>query len=162
MTIFDYLVLLIIICSVIISTLRGVVREIISLAGWVVALIVANAYGDVLAQWLPDFIPGEMTRLIIGFIVLFIGVRLLMALVGRTIEELVEVSGLSAINRLLGCVFGMVRGIVIVLAVVLLCGMTSIPEQTFWQNAKLSPIAVQWAQQVLPYLPGTLAQHVHF
>lgn len=162
MTIFDYLVLIIVICSVIISTLRGAVKEIISLASWIVALVVANAYGDVLAQWLPEFIPGEITRLIIGFIVLFIGVRLLMALVGRTIEELVEVSGLSAINRLFGCLFGMVRGIVIVLAVVLLCGMTSMPQQAFWQNAKLSPIAVQWATEVLPYLPGTFAQHVHF
>lgn len=162
MTIFDYLVLLIVICSVIISTLRGVVREVISLASWIIALVVANAYGDVLAQWLPDFIPGEITRLIVGFIVLFIAVRLVMALIGRTVEELVKASGLSAVNRLLGCVFGFLRGIVIVLAVVLLCGMTSIPQQPFWQNAMFSPIAVQWANMLLPYLPGNLTQHVHF
>lgn len=162
MTIFDYLVLLIIICSVIISTLRGVVKEVISLASWIIALIVANAYGDALALMLPDFIPGEVTRLIIGFIALFIGVRLLMALIGRAIEELVKASGLSALNRLLGCIFGFARGVLIVVVVVLLCGTTSLPQQSFWVDAMLSPVAVQLAQEAQPYLPESLSQHVHF
>lgn len=162
MTIFDYLVLLVLTCSVIISVLRGLVKEVLSLAGWVIAFVVANAYGEALASMLPDAIPGDSTRLIVGFIALFIGTRLLVALVGKAVEELVKASGLSLIDRTLGAIFGIARGAVIVLAVVLLCGTTSIPEQPFWKEARLSPLAEHAAQAVKPYLPGQFAQHVRF
>lgn len=162
MTIFDYLVLLVLVCSVILSVLRGLVREVLSLASWVIAFVVANAYGEALATMLPEVIPGESTRLIVAFIALFIGTRLLMALVAKTVAELVKASGLSLIDRSLGAVFGLARGAVIVLAVVLLCGTTSIPEQAFWKEARLSPLAETAAQTVKPYLPGQFAQHVHF
>ena len=162
MTIFDYLVLFILICSVVISTLRGLVREVLSLASWIIALVVANAYGEVLAKMLPEAIPGESTRLIVAFIALFIGTRLLMALLSRAVEELVKASGLSLVDRGLGGLFGLARGMVIVLALVLLCGMTSVPQQPFWKEALLSPLAVTAAETVQPYLPGQFAQHVHF
>ncbi|MDB5776468.1 MAG: colicin production family protein, partial [Herbaspirillum sp.] len=57
MTIFDYLVLFVLVCSVIISTMRGLVKEILSLASWIVSLFVANLYGAKLATMLPDMIP---------------------------------------------------------------------------------------------------------
>ncbi|OWP20506.1 colicin V production protein, partial [Microbacterium sp. AISO3] len=59
MTIFDYLVLFVLVSSVIISTLRGLVKEILSLLGWIVAFVVANAYGAQLAPMLPELLPGE-------------------------------------------------------------------------------------------------------
>jgi membrane protein required for colicin V production len=161
-TIFEYLVLFVLVCSVLISMLRGLVKEVLSLASWIIALVVANAYGETLATMLPDLIPGESTKLIVAFIALFIGTRLLMALLGRALGELVKASGLALVNRGLGAVFGLARGIVIVLAVVLLCGTTSIPQQPFWQEALLSPLAVSAAETVKPYLPGQFAQHVHF
>lgn len=162
MTIFDYLVLFVLVCSVIISMLRGLVKEVLSLASWVIALVVANAYGEALATMLPDLIPGESTKLIVGFIALFIGTRLLMALLSRAVQEMVKASGLSLVDRSLGAVFGLARGMVIVLAVVLLCGTTSIPQQPFWTDAMLSPYAVTAAETVKPYLPGQFMQHVHF
>jgi len=161
-TIFDYLVLLVLACSVVISMLRGLVREVLSLASWIIALVVANAYGEALAQMLPEVIPGESTRLIVGFIVLFIGTRLLMGLVTRAMSEVVKASGLSLIDRSLGAVFGLARGAVIVLAVVLLCGTTSIPQQPFWKEARFSSLAETAADTAKPYLPGQFAQHVHF
>ena len=60
MTIFDYLILLVLVCSVVISTLRGLVKEVLSLASWIIALVVANAYGEALAKMLPDAIPGDL------------------------------------------------------------------------------------------------------
>lgn len=142
--------------------LRGLVREVLSLASWAIAFIVAGAYGEALAALLPDGIPGASTKLIVGFIALFIGTRLLMALLGRVVREVVKASGLSLIDRSLGAVFGLARGAVIVLAVVLLCGTTSMPQQPFWKDALLSPQAVSAAQTVKSYLPGQFAQHVHF
>jgi membrane protein required for colicin V production len=161
-TVFDYLVLFVLVCSVIISTLRGLVKEILSLASWIVSLVVANLYGEKLAGMLPDMIPGNSTRLIVAFIALFIGARLLMALLSKAIDGLIKAGGLSLADRGLGGLFGFARGTVIVLAIVLLCGTTSIPQQDFWRNALLSPLAETLATTIMPYLPGKFAQHVSF
>ena len=162
MTIFDYLVLFVLVSSVVISTLRGLVKEILSLLGWIVAFVVANAYGARLAPMLPDLLPGDTARLILAFIVLFLGVRILMGLLSLAIGALVEASGLGLADRGLGGLFGLARGIVIVLAAVILCGMTSIPQQAFWRDALLSPMAETGVRTVKPFLPAALARHVGY
>ena len=162
MTIFDYLVLFVLVSSVIISTLRGLVKEILSLLGWIVAFVVANMYGAKLAPLLPELIPGEATRLIAAYVILFLGVRVLMGLLSLAIGALITASGLSLADRGLGGLFGLARGIVIVLAAVILCGMTSIPQQDFWKDALLSPMAETGARTVKPFFPAALAQHVRY
>ena len=161
-TSFDYLVLFVLICSILISTMRGLVKEILSLLGWIVALVVANVYGETLAGLLPDVIPGNATRLIVAFIALFIGVRLLMMLLTKAVDAMVRAGGLTVVDRGLGGLFGLARGVVIVLAVVLVCGMTAIPRQPFWKEALLSPMAETAAMTVKPFLPGSFVQHVQF
>ncbi len=162
MTIFDYLVLFVLICSVVISTLRGVVKEMLSLASWVIALVVANAYGEILAELLPDVIPGNVTRLIVAFLTLFIGVRLLNILLSMMLNALIKVSGLGVVDHGLGVVFGLARGLVIVLAAVLVCGATAILQQPVWRDAMLSPFAETAARAIVPYLPGAFASHLKF
>jgi membrane protein required for colicin V production len=161
-TLFDYLTIFVLVASIIISTMRGVVREVLSLASWVAAFLAANAYGETLAQWLPAAIPGALTRLIIAFVVLFIGTRLLMGLLILAVEALIRAGGLSFVDRGLGSLFGLARGMLIVLTAVLLCGMTAIPQQPFWKDALLSPLAESAARTVKPFLPGELARHVQF
>jgi membrane protein required for colicin V production len=107
-------------------------------------------------------IPGEALRLIVAFIALFLGVRVLMGLLALAISALIEASGLSLADRGLGGLFGLGRGIVIVLAGVILCGMTSIPQQAFWKDALFSPMAETGARTVKPFLPAAFAQHVQF
>lgn len=162
MTIFDYLLLFVLITSVLISTMRGLVKEILSLLGWIVAFIVANAFGTQLAPMLPAVIPGEAGRLILAYVALFLGVRILMGLAAMAIGAVISASGLSLADRGLGGLFGLARGIVIVLAVVILCGMTSIPKQAFWRDALLSPLAESGARTLKPFLPAALAQYVRY
>ncbi|MGV8894738.1 MAG: CvpA family protein [Burkholderiaceae bacterium] len=162
MTIFDYLVLFVLLCSILISMMRGLLREVLSLLGWVAAFVVANAYGAELALLLPEIIPGNTLRLIIGFIVLFIGVRLLMSLLTMAVDSVVTASGLKVIDRGLGGLFGLGRGVVIVLAVALLCGMTAIPQQPFWRDALLSPLVESAARTVQQFLPGDFIRQVKF
>lgn len=162
MTIFDYLVLFVLLASIVISTMRGLVKEILSLVSWVVAFVVANAYGATLAPMLPSMIPGEAVRLMAAFVALFLGVRILMGLLMMAVDAVVKASGLSLADRGLGGLFGLARGIVIVLFAVILSGMTSIPQQDFWKNALLSPMAETGARTVKPFLPAALAQHVQF
>ncbi|MFZ6742763.1 CvpA family protein [Undibacterium sp. JH2W] len=162
MTLFDYLVLLILVCSIVISTMRGLIKEILSLLSWIVAFVIANAYSDVLASWLPSSVPGQVLRLIVAFIVLFIGVRLIMALIMMAVDALIKASGLTLADRGLGGLFGLARGCILVLAGVLVCGMTSIPQQTFWTEAWLSPLAEAAARTVIPLLPTSVSEHVKF
>ncbi|MGV3743290.1 MAG: CvpA family protein [Burkholderiaceae bacterium] len=162
MTIFDFLVLFVLICSIVISTFRGLVKEVLSLVSWIAAFIVANAYSEDLAGMLPDMISSNMMRLIVAFVALFLGVRLLMMMLSLAVEAMVKAGGLTLADRGLGGLFGLGRGIVIVLAVVLVCGVTSIPQQAFWKEALLSPLAETAALTVKPFLPGDIARHVNF
>jgi membrane protein required for colicin V production len=161
-TIFDYLLLFVLVSSVVISMLRGLVKEILSLLGWIVAFIVANMFGAQLATLLPAAIPGGAGRLMVAYVALFIGVRILMGLASMAIGAVVAATGLTLADRGLGGLFGLARGIVIVLAVVILCGMTSIPQQAFWKNALLSPMAESGARTLKPFLPAALARYVHY
>lgn len=162
MTIFDYLVLFVLLCSIIISTLRGLVKEILSLLSWIISFVVANAWGEPLAVLLPDLIPGNTLRLIVAFIALFIGTRLLMMLLTMAVDALIKASGLTLADRGLGGLFGLGRGLVLVLAAVLVCGMTALPQQPFWKDALLSPLAETAARTAKPFLPGDIARHVQF
>ena len=162
MTIFDYLVLFVLICSVVISTLRGLVKEMLSLESWIIGFAVANAFCASLAELLPAAVPGDTIRLMVAFIVLFIGVRILMSLLTLALNAVVTASGLSVIDRGLGGLFGLARGLVIVLVGVILCGMTSIPEQDFWKNALFSPLAETATRSIKLYLPVAYAQYVKF
>ena len=162
MTLFDYLVLFVLVCSIVISTLRGLVKEILSLLSWVVAFMLANAYGEALAGMLPETIPGPLARLIVAFLALFIGVRLLMMFLSLAVEALIKAAGLTLADRGLGGLFGLARGLVIVMAAVLLAGMTSIPRQPFWKEALLSPLAETAARTLKPWLPGEFASHMDF
>ncbi len=162
MTSFDYALLFILGCSVIVGTTRGFVREVISLIGWVVAFVVANMYGKTLAPMLPLVIPGETLRLIVAFIALFIVARIAMLLLAKAIDALISAGGLSGLNRSLGCFFGLIRGLLISLVLVLLCGLTSIPQQPFWKRAMFSPYAEHFAIMVLPLLPESIARNIKY
>lgn len=162
MTLFDYIVLFVLGCSVVVGLLRGLIKEMLSLAGWVLAFVIANAYSAKLAAMLPASVPGDTVRLILAFIALFIGVRLLVGLFGMVLDALLKATGLTLADRGLGALFGLLRGMVFVLAGVMLCGMTELPKQVFWKTALLSPWAESGVRWVKPHLPEALAEHVHF
>lgn len=162
MTAFDYILLVLLIGSTLLSMTRGLVREIISLASWIVAFYVAINYSDVLARWLPHAISGEALRMIVAFIVLFIGTRIVMMFLAKLVSLVLRASGLTFMDRLLGALFGLAKGVLIALVLVLVCGLTRIPQQPFWRNAMFSPAAESVARSVMPYLPGYFVEHIHY
>jgi membrane protein required for colicin V production len=123
---------------------------------------VANAFADTFAGMLPAAIPGHATRLIVAFIALVIGVKLLASLLTMAVAALVEATGLTIVDRVLGGLFGLARGLVIVLAAVLVCGMTALPQQDFWKRAMLSPLAESAARAVMPYMPDNVAKYIKY
>lgn len=162
MTAFDYAVLGIVGLSVIVSIWRGVVREVIALVSWIAAFFIAQAYAHAIAQLLPQSIPGDSLRLLIGFALVFALVIVVAALIAIVISRLVHGVGLGPVDRGIGAIFGLVRGMLAVLILVLLCGLTSAPRHPVWREAMLSPPLEAIALSVTPMLPDALSRRISY
>ena len=162
MTVFDYAVILIIGLSVMLSIIRGAVREVLSLAAWVLAFWAAQTYTVDIAGLLPNNITNQSLRLMTGFALVFLTVLVVMSLVAILCSKLVKASGLSVADRSLGAVFGLARGFLIVLILVLLGGLTSLPKQPLWKNALFSPRLEALAASVKIWLPENFSKHISY
>lgn len=162
MTVFDYAVLVIIGISVLISLMRGAVREILSLAGWVLAFYIARTYASQVVPLLPYDIPSEKLKMLAAFLILFLAVLLVTSLLSIALSGLLKEVGLGWLNRLLGGVFGLLRGLLIVTVLVLLAGMTQLPKDERWTNAMFSAPLEALAKTVLMWLPKSISQHVSY
>ncbi|HSO07962.1 MAG TPA: CvpA family protein [Pelomicrobium sp.] len=162
MTVFDYAVLAVVGLSVLVSVIRGAVREVLALAGWVAAFLIANLMAPHLALMLPVEIPGEALKLLIAFLTLFIGTLLVAGLATIAVAELIKAAGLTTLDRGLGALFGAARGGLIVLVAVLLAGLTAMPKERFWQEAALSGPLEAVAMDVKQWLPYSFAQRIRY
>ena len=114
----DWVIIVVLTLSTLISLWRGFVREALSLAAWVVAFLAASVFADPLAALLSDIIKNVTGRYIVAYVVLFVGVLVLGTIINALMARLIRVSGLSGLDRLLGTIFGFTRGLIIVLVVV--------------------------------------------
>jgi membrane protein required for colicin V production len=162
MTIFDYAVLVIVGLSVLLSMMRGFVREILALASWVVAFFVAKAYVLELAPLLPQAIPNTSLRYLAAFIILFLATLLICSLLAIALSQIFKQIGLSWLDRILGAFFGLARGILIVVVMVLLAGLTSLPQDLRWRNAMFSAPLEAAVYSLLPWFPRDIAKHVKY
>jgi len=148
----DYVILGIIGLSSIISLVRGFVREALSLVSWVLAFWVAWTFFRELSFQLA-WISVPSVRLGAAFLILFITTLVIGALVNFLIGQLVEKTGLSGTDRMLGILFGAARGAILVAILVLLSGLTPFPNDPWWQESQLiryfQELAV-WLRDLLP------------
>ena len=162
MTAFDYAVLLIVGASILLSVMRGLVREVLALLAWVAAFWLATAYTVDIARLLPAAVPTQSVRLLAAFVILFLGALLLMSLVSMSIAELVKNLGLGVMDKTLGGVFGLLRGLLVVMILVLLAGLTALPRQGFWRSAMFSAPLEALALSVKPWLPDEFAKRISY
>lgn len=162
MTVFDYAVLVIVGISILISLMRGAVREILSLLGWVLAFYVARTYAIQVVPLLPYDIPSEKLKMLAAFIIVFLAVLLITSLISIALSSLLKEIGLGWLNRLLGGVFGFFRGLLIVTVLMILAGMTQLPKDERWTNAMFSAPLEALVKTVLVWLPKSITQHVSF
>ena len=162
MTLIDLAVIAIVGLSVLLSVIRGLVREVLALAAWVVAFVAANLLAGAAAQWMPEGLPTEELRLLAGFLSVFIGVLIAMSLLAMLASKLVKSAGLGMEDRLLGAGFGLARGLLVVMILVLLAGLTPLPRQAVWRNAVLSDPLEGFAGSIKAWLPAELAQRITY
>jgi membrane protein required for colicin V production len=149
----DYAVLGIIVISILVGTLRGFITEVFSLAVWAAAFLVAFQYSGALAMMLENHVELPSARTSLAFAGLFLAVLLVGGLITYLIGKLVEKTGLSGTDRLLGGVFGALRGLILILVLMLVAGLTPVPQDPWWQQSRtiqsLIPLA-EWSTQFLP------------
>lgn len=162
MTVFDYVVLVIMGLSVLLSILRGFVREALALASWLVAFFVAKLYTLELVPLLPQSIPNQSLRLLAAFLILFLAALLICSLLAIALSAVFKRAGLGWMDRCLGALFGLARGIIIVSVLVLLGGLTTVPKDVRWRNAMFSAPLEAMVINVLPWFPNDIAKHVKY
>ncbi|MDK9713111.1 MAG: CvpA family protein [Sulfuritalea sp.] len=162
MTAFDYAVLTVIAASVLLGLWRGVVSEILALAAWVVAFLVARAQGSQVADWLTGQIAEPGMRLAAAYVLIFVGVLLVFAIARMIISLMLKAVGLGLLDRLLGAAFGVLRGVLVVWVAVLVAGMTPLPKADWWRDAMLAPPLETAVIAAKPWLPAEAAKRIRF
>lgn len=162
MTWLDYLVLAGFGVSIAWGAWRGLVREVISIAAWVLAFVGANALYEPLAQLLPASVPSPELRVLIAFLAVFVVVLAACTLAGQLLARMVKGAGLAGLDRVLGGLFGVARGLLVLLVFALLAGLTALPREPVWRDSVCGGPLERTVQALRPWLPQALAQRLRY
>ena len=158
----DVVIISLVALSAILSLFRGFVKEALALMSWLVALWVAMAFYEEFAQWLSQWIAVPSAQKAAAFGILFICVLLLGAVVNYLAGKLVDKTGLTGSDNMLGVVFGIARGAVIVAILVLLAGLTPLPQDPWWQDSQFLGYFEDLAVWMRSFLPAEIADNITY
>lgn len=135
MGVLDWIFLAVLGLSFLIGAWRGLVYEMLSLAAWVAAFVAAQWLATDVARWLPTMGAAEPLRYAAGFLLTFVVAAFLGGLVAVVVKKMVTVAGLAPVDRALGAVFGLVRGMVLLLAAAVVIAMTPLKNSGWWNES---------------------------
>jgi len=153
MVVADFIVLSVIVLSVIVSLMRGFVKEALSLAGWLLSLWIAMTFSSGMAELFGDSIKDPTLRLLVAFISLFILSLIVAAIINFFATQFVQRVGLTGVDRTIGAVFGFLRGILLVTIIVMLLGLTTLPKEKWWDESFFMfrfEVIATWLKDLLP------------
>ena len=161
-TAFDCAVLVVIALSSLLGLWRGVVSEVLALLAWLAAFVAARMWGGTAAESLGMWLRDPVLRQVLGFVAVFVATLVLFGVVRFFLARLLRLVGLGLVDRFLGMLFGIARGLLVVLAGVLLGGLTELPRQAWWREAILAPPLETAVLALKPWLPKQAAQRVRY
>lgn len=156
----DWILLAVLGVSVLLGIWRGLVREVLSLAGWAAGFWIAQAWAPEAAAWLPLQGASEMLRYLAGFISVFLVVLIASVLLGWVISKLVSAVGLGVVDRLLGGVFGGLRGVVLLLTLTVVVSLTPMQSAPWWTDSPVAQSLVHGLQRLKPVLPAHFGKYL--
>lgn len=158
----DYAILALIAVSAVIGLLRGVVREAFSLLTWVAAIWVGIVFSREFSKLLESVINYPSARIAAAFAILFFTTLILGGLLGYLIAQVVQKTGLGGTDRFAGLIFGIGRGILVVSVLILLAGLTPLPQDPWWRESTLISPFQSVALWLRDQLPAGLAAYVDY
>ncbi|MCB1734904.1 MAG: CvpA family protein [Gammaproteobacteria bacterium] len=155
----DIAMVAVVVISSLVGFTRGFVREAMSLASWVLASMVAMAFSHRLAGYFESWLAAPSARIALGFAILFAVTLFLGGILTNLICRLIQIAGLSGTDRSLGGAFGLVRGVLIVVVLVTLAGLTPMPQDPWWRESALIPHVQPLATWIAGFLPESVASY---
>lgn len=156
----DWIFVAVLCISMVVGAWRGLVYEILSVANWIAAFVLAQWFGPAAAQWLPISGATEVVRFAAGFVVVFVLALFAGGMLAFLIRKLVAAVGLRPVDRVMGAVFGIVRGVVVVLAVAVVVGMSPLHTSPWWAESNGAQVAVVALQGLKPVLPEEFGKYL--
>lgn len=159
MTLFDLLLIAVLVYSTILAFMRGLLREVFALVGLIAGILLASWNYSQVALMMGHIITTPATAQIVAFLLILIAVMVLSALLGKALHRTADAIGLGFFDRLLGAAFGMVRGCLLGV-VILLTTVAFLPQSTWVQNSRLSSYFLAGAHAVSFVVPQDLRQQI--
>ena len=156
----DLIILAVCGISMLVSLFRGFVREAFSLVVWFLAVYAGLLAAEPFSERLTPWVDAPSVRVIIAFVGVFVTVLVVGGLVNYLLGKLVASTGLSGTDRLVGALFGALRGAAIVLVAVIIARFTPFPEDPWWQKSRLLPEFERLAVLAVQYFPETVQDHI--
>lgn len=160
MNIADIAILMIFALSMLIGLVRGLMVEVLSIVIWVLASVLAYLLGPALAGWFGSQVELNSLRIFLGYGTVFVAVLIVGAVVVFLMKKLIEGTGLTGTDRMLGMLFGAVRGGVLVVILILVVGLTPIPNDAWWQQSRAVALFQPLAEQARAWLPSNVSDKV--
>jgi membrane protein required for colicin V production len=158
----DYTIVGIVLLSAVLGLLRGFIKEALAMLIWIVAFWVGSQYSHELSALFQNTISYAAARVALAFVLLFIGTVMLGSIISFLLSKLVQKPGLNFTDRLLGLGFGVVRGVLLVVVLVLVAGFTPVPEQSWWKQSKFLPSFQSLAVWLKDRIPSNVADYIKF
>ncbi len=140
---------------------RGLVYEVLSVLGWVVSFYVAQYFAPTVAGWLPMLSSSETVRYAAAFVLVFIAAVFASGLLAFLLKKLIESIGLRPVDRTMGAAFGVVRGVILLLAAAVVINMTALEKSVWWQESKGAPFLDATLKSLKPVLPEKFANYLN-
>lgn len=156
----DVIILTVCGVSMLVSLFRGFVREAFSLLVWFLAVYAGLLAAEPFSGQLTPWVEAPSVRVIIAFVGVFVAVLVVGGLVNYLLGKLVASTGLSGTDRMVGALFGALRGVAIVLVVVIIARFTPFPEDPWWQKSRLLPEFERLALFAVQFFPETVQDHI--
>lgn len=161
LTLFDWVLLTLLLASTLVGVMRGLVFELLSLSGWVLAWLVASHGAELIGEILHAGEPGSIVRIATGFAVGFVGTLLVCSICARLIKLLISATPLTVPDRVLGAGFGFVRGALLLLLLVSLLSVTPFAGTHWWDASALIPWVQTVREELQPLVPNDLGHASH-
>ncbi len=158
----DFAIIGLIAISLVIGLFRGLVKEAFSLLTWIIAVWVGLTFSREFATYLESFIVYPSARIATAFGILFLITLIIGGIVSYLLGVLVLKTGLTGSDRFAGMLFGIARGMVVVAVMVMLAGLTPLPEDSWWKESLLIPPFQSLALWLRDHVPAGMAGYLQY
>ena len=157
----DWVLLAVLVFSMLLGAWRGLVYEVLSVLGWAVSFYAAQYFAPTVSDWLPLQSSSDAVRYAAAFLLVFVAAVFAAGLLAFLLKKLIEAIGLRPVDRTMGAAFGLVRGVILLLAVAVVIDMTALKNNAWWQESQGAPILGAALKGLKPVLPEQFAKYLN-